>query len=144
MVPRSTGKIFVIKLLATSRIATTPLPRGQTLHSTFKLTFDLSNKEDPVYDISKYSGISELIQRHHFIVWDECIMADKNAFESVDRTLQDIRNCNTNTMMVNVTVLLLKDFCQILPVVQKETKVDELNKIFCIVVPYENTSPFYK
>ncbi|XP_014772274.1 uncharacterized protein LOC106870644 [Octopus bimaculoides] len=59
------------------------------------------------------------------IVWDECTMTHKKAFDAVDRKLRDIRNCNS--MMGNVTVLLSRDFRQALLVVPRGTKVDELN-----------------
>uniref|UniRef100_A0A0L8G197 ATP-dependent DNA helicase n=1 Tax=Octopus bimaculoides TaxID=37653 RepID=A0A0L8G197_OCTBM len=136
--PGGTGKTFVVKLLlakvqenkialatVTSGIAATLLPGGLTAHSTFNLPLDLSNKEDPVCNISKNSGMGELIQRCHLIVWDECTMAHKITFEAVDRTLRDIRNCNS--MMGNATALLSGDFRQTLPVVPRGIQMDELN-----------------
>uniref|UniRef100_A0A0L8FFD6 ATP-dependent DNA helicase n=1 Tax=Octopus bimaculoides TaxID=37653 RepID=A0A0L8FFD6_OCTBM len=97
---------------ATSGIAATLLLGGWTHHSTFKLPLDLCYKQDPVCNISKNFAMGKLIQRCHFIVWDECTMAHKKAFQVVDRTLRGIRNCNS--MMRNVTVLL-------------GIKVDEIN-----------------
>ncbi|XP_014768231.1 uncharacterized protein LOC106867766 [Octopus bimaculoides] len=84
--------------------------------------------------------MGELIQKCHLIVWDECTMSHKKAFEAVDRTLQDIRNCNS--MMENVTVLLPADFRQTLPVVPRGTKVDEHNALIRSSAPCENTSTF--
>uniref|UniRef100_A0A0L8IDP5 ATP-dependent DNA helicase n=1 Tax=Octopus bimaculoides TaxID=37653 RepID=A0A0L8IDP5_OCTBM len=51
-------------------------------------------------------------------------MAHIKAFEAVDRTLRDIRNCNS--MVANDTVLLSRDFQQTLPVVPRGIKVDLL------------------
>ena len=114
------------KLLSTtnflsSGIAATLLPGGRTAHSTFKLPLDLTNKDDPVCNISTNSGIGEVLKRCDLIVWDECTMAHKKALEALDRTLRDIRNRG------NITLLMSGDFRQTLPVVPKGTKVDELN-----------------
>ena len=51
-------------------------------------------------------------------------MSHKFAFEAVDRTLKDLRG-NTRPMG-GVTFLMAGDFRQILPVIQRGTKTDEL------------------
>ena len=139
--PGGTGKTFVINLLlaklredkkialatASSGIAATLLSGGRTAHSTFKLPFDLSSSEDFVCNITKNSGIGELIKRCDFIVWDECTMANKKALEALDRSIRDIRS--DDRIFGGITVLLSGDFRQILPVIPKGTKIDELQAL---------------
>ncbi|KAL4084364.1 hypothetical protein QTP88_028187 [Uroleucon formosanum] len=51
-------------------------------------------------------------------------MARKRGFESLDRSLKDIRN--NNEVMRGVTVLLTGDFRQILPVIPRGSRADEV------------------
>ena len=71
--------------------------------------------------------MAKLIQDTALIVWDECTMVHKKAFESVDRMLRDIRG--VDKIMGGVLVLLTGDFRQTLPVVPGGTRADEINSI---------------
>ncbi|XP_076298040.1 uncharacterized protein LOC143217539 [Lasioglossum baleicum] len=137
--PGGTGKSFLIRVLlakvrssgkialavASSGIAATLLPGGRTAHSTFKIPIDLDRSETPICNISRNSDLAKVIQDCHLIVWDECTMANKKAIEAVDRTIRDIRS--TNTVMGSITTLFSGDFRQILPVVYRGTRADEVN-----------------
>ena len=72
----------------------------------------------------KGTGLAEVLKQTALIVWDECTMTHKAAFEAVDRTLRDLRN--RGLLMGGVTVVLSGDFRQCLPVIQRGTAADEL------------------
>ena len=104
--PGGTGKTFLLNLflahirahrqiaiaVASSGIAATLLTGGKTVHSTFKLPLDLNNIENPTCNISKRTSRAELLRRAKVIVWDECTMSHKNAFEALNTTVQDLLN----------------------------------------------------
>lgn len=137
--PGGPGKIFIILLLlakvrqenkivlatVTFGIVVTLLSGDRIAYSTFNLPLDLSNKQDPVYNIFKNSGMGELIQTCHLLVWDECTIVRIKVLEAVDRTLRGIRNCNFR--MGNVTLSLSRVFRQKLLFVPRGTKMYELN-----------------
>jgi hypothetical protein len=144
--PGGTGKTFVINLLlakirmqskiaiavASSGIAATLLQGGRTAHSTFKLPLNLARSEVPLCHISKGTGQAKVLESCQLIVWDECTMAHKHAFEALDRTLQDLRG-NT-TIMGGVVVVLAGDFRQTLPIIPRGTAADELKA--CLKASY--------
>ncbi|XP_014773929.1 uncharacterized protein LOC106871797 [Octopus bimaculoides] len=78
----------------------------------------------PSCNITKSSDQGQVLQMCHLIVWDECTMAHKRALETLDRALKDIRDCHAP--MRGVTLLLLGDFGQTLPVIPKGTRADEV------------------
>ena len=135
--PGGTGKTFLLNLLlskvrlhigvalatASSGIAATLLVGGKTAHSTFKLP--LKHEKTPMCNITKQSARGQLLKQTRLIVWDECAMAHKNNLEALDRSLQDLNN--TSTLMGGITVVLAGDFRQILPVIVRGTKADEIN-----------------
>ena len=136
--PGGTGKTFLINLLlakfrskkkislavASSGIAATLLAGGRTAHAAFKLPLDLHHVENPVCNVSKGTALAEVLQKCHLIVWDECTMSHKAAFEALDRTLQDLRG--NSKCMGGATLVLSGDFRQILPVVPRGTPADEI------------------
>ncbi|CAM1299818.1 Uncharacterised protein r2_g976 [Pycnogonum litorale] len=136
--PGGTGKTFLTNLLlakirakgeialavASSGIAATLLAGGRTAHSTFKLPLDMLRHEAPVCNISKGTAMAQVLLEARIIVWDECTMSHKHAFEAVDRTLCDL--CNNSSVMGGKLFLLTGDFRQTLPIVPKGTKADEL------------------
>ncbi|KAE9540849.1 hypothetical protein AGLY_004094 [Aphis glycines] len=138
--PGGTGKTFLINLLlakirtdrkialavASSGIAATLLEGGRTAHSTFKIPLKMSYDDtSSVCNISKQSNTAQLMRDCVFIVWDEASMSHKSSVEALDRTLRDLRN--KNTLMGGCTVLFSGDFRQILPVVVRGTRADEVN-----------------
>ena len=137
--PGGTGKTYVTNLLlakvrsgghvalavASSAIAATLLAGGRTAHSTFALPLDLHRLEEPTCSIAKDSEKAALLREAVLIVWDECTMSHKHAFEAVDRTLRDLRS--SNSLMGGVTVVMSGDFRQTLPIVPRGTSADEIN-----------------
>ena len=125
-----TGKTFLINLLlakvrshrkialadASSGIVATLLNGGRTAHSTLKLSLTFHTMI-PRCNINKGSGIATVSERCHLVVWHECTMLHKRAFEAFDRTLQDIRG--NNTLFGGVTLVIAGDFRQTLPVIQE-------------------------
>ncbi|XP_067949857.1 ATP-dependent DNA helicase pif1-like [Watersipora subatra] len=137
--PGETGKTFVTNLiLAKARqsgkiasvvvscgIAATLLSGGRTVHSALKLPLNLARTENSVCNIKKNSGTAQLLQQCRLIVWDECTMLHKLAFEALNLTLKDLRK--NNRLLGEVTLLLSRDFCQTLLVLQRGTPANEIN-----------------
>ena len=138
--PGGTGKTYLLNLIlakfrsrgdialavASSGIAATLLQGGKTAHSTFKLPLDLATNEYPSCDISRGSAKAQLLARAKIIVWDECTMSHRGAFEALDRTLRDIRQ--NDTIMGGIILLLAGDFRQILPVIKRGTRLDQVRE----------------
>jgi len=137
--PGGTGKTLVIKLIlasirsknyialaiASSGIAATLLPGGRTAHSALKLPLNLHSTETLTCNISKSSGIGEVLQQCKLIIWDECTMAHKKLLEALERSLQDWRR---NSKPFGSTLILLAgDFRQTLPIILRSTPADEMN-----------------
>lgn len=137
--PGGTGKTFLINLLlakvrqrklvalavASSGIAATLLTGGRTAHSVFKLPLNLANIESPTCNISRDSLKAKVMQECKLIVWDECTMSHKAAFEALDVTMQDLRH--NNRIMGGAVLVLSGDFRQTLPVITRGTKADEIH-----------------
>ncbi|XP_073152070.1 uncharacterized protein [Henckelia pumila] len=83
---RKTGKIIIA--VATSGIADTLLPGGRTAHSRFQIP--LTPTASTLCRIKKQTDLAELIRRASAVVWDEAPMANRYAFESVNKSFQDI------------------------------------------------------
>ncbi|XP_043467393.1 ATP-dependent DNA helicase pif1-like [Leptopilina heterotoma] len=111
--------------VASSGIAATLLPGGRTAHSMFKIPINIDQMEIPLCSITKNCNMAKVLRECVLIVWDECTMANKRGIEALDRTLQDVRNCNLT--MGGVNLLFSGDFRQILPVVVRGTRADEVN-----------------
>ena len=111
--------------VASSGIAATLLEGGRTAHSMFKLPLDLVTNDSPMCNIKKGSGVAKVLEKAKLIIWDECTMAHRRAFEALDRTLQDIRS--SDDIFGGVTVLISGDFRQTLPVVPRGTPADEVS-----------------
>ena len=115
--PGGTGKTFLINLLlskvrgqqsvaiaaASSGIAAMLLPNGRTAHALFNLPLDLAKTDQASCTISHASSKAKVLEKAKLIVWDECPMAYKLGLESLDRTLQDIKQ--------NETLLLVEPLC---------------------------------
>ena len=69
--------------------------------------------------------MAKVLQNCNLIIWDECTMAHKRAFEALHRTLRDLRS-NQN-LFGGAMILLAGDFRQTLPVIPRSTAADELN-----------------
>ncbi|XP_071943821.1 uncharacterized protein [Antedon mediterranea] len=134
--PGGTGKTFTINLIlaeirrrglialavATSGIAATLLPNGRTIHSRFKVPLKVN--DNSTCNISIQSPLACLIKDTSLIVIDEVTMANKHVFETVDRTVRDIRS--NDKPFGGITLLLAGDWRQILPVIPKGGKAEIL------------------
>ena len=137
--PGGTGKTYLLNLIlakiradrniaiavALTGIAATLLAGGKTADSTFKLPLNLSQNEKPTCGISKSTAKGELLRRAQLVVWDECTMSHKKAFEALNTTLQDIRD--NDDLMGGLTVILAGDFRLTLPIIERGTKADEID-----------------
>uniref|UniRef100_A0A0L8HNX0 ATP-dependent DNA helicase n=1 Tax=Octopus bimaculoides TaxID=37653 RepID=A0A0L8HNX0_OCTBM len=109
-VPGGIGKIFVTLLLLKLRqqkriavavpfsgFAATILSRGRTAHSAFKLPLNLVTNDSPICNISKNSGLAEVLCQCHLIIWDECTMSHRGTMDALvnpRRTRSDeIKTC---------------------------------------------------
>jgi len=73
---------------ATSRVATSILPRGRTAHSRFKIPLTI---EDGTFcSLTKQSGTAKLLRTSSLILWDEASMTKRQAVEALDNSLRDI------------------------------------------------------
>ena len=93
-----TGKTFLLNLklskaisngyvaldVASCGIASTLLQESRTGHSTFKLPMDTARNETPDCNISKGTGMAQMLQHAKLIVWDECTMAYNASLEVLD------------------------------------------------------------
>ena len=111
---RRTGLNWTSATLASTGLACLLLPGGQTAHSMFKIPID-SLDADSICNIPKQSLRADLLQQTNAIIYDECLMTHKHCFEALDRTLQDLRNCQKP--FGNITMVFGGDFQQILPVI---------------------------
>ena len=75
-------------------------------------------------DVTKQSSRGKLLSQACLIVLDEVTMLHRKHLEALDRTLQDLKN--NSKLMGGTTVVLAGDFRQILPVITRGTKADEL------------------
>ena len=107
---------------ASSAIATTLL----TVHSAFALPLDLQDRDEPVCAIGRDVEKGELlkgVREADCLVWVD-YMSHRNAFEAVDRTLRDVRG--RSELIGGVTVILLSNFRQTLPVIPRGSPADEI------------------
>ncbi|GBM71832.1 hypothetical protein AVEN_159952-1 [Araneus ventricosus] len=111
--------------VASSGITSTILDGGRTTHSALQLPLNLAQTENLICNISNRSGKAAVLRTCKLIVWDECTISNKKAFEALDRTMGDTRN--DNRIMGGVVILLSGDFCQTLPAIPKATPANELN-----------------
>lgn len=61
--------------VASCGIAVTLLHGGQTVHTAFKLPLNLTTNDEPVWDITKNSGIAENLVDCSLIIWDKATMS---------------------------------------------------------------------
>jgi ATP-dependent DNA helicase PIF1 len=101
--PGGTGKTFIENLLlirvrSQGHIALTVISSGitvilldddRTSHSRFRIPIDISSES--IYSISAQSDITKLIRMIKLIIWDEAPVQYRHCFETVNRTLRDIR-----------------------------------------------------
>ncbi len=118
--------------MASSGIAAQLLQGGRTAHSRLKIPFDL--QANSTCNIRLGSTEAELLQKAKIILWDECPMCHRHAFEALDRTLRDIMAQidprNKHIPFGNKIMVFGGDFRQILPVIKKGNKYTIINASF--------------
>ena len=119
---RSRGDIVIA--CASSGIAATLLPKGQTAHSAFKIPIENLN-EDSTCNVGGLSGRAELLRQVKFIVWDEVFMVHRHGFEAVARLMRHLRT--KGTLMGGCTLLILGDLRQTLPVLPRASRQQIVN-----------------
>ena len=112
-----------VMCVASSGIAALLLPGGRTAHSTLKIPIDIN--QCSTCSISKQSGLADALRNVELLIWDECSMQHRHAFEAVNRTLQDL--CDCQNLFGGITTILGGDFLQTLPVVTYGSKSDIIN-----------------
>ena len=109
--------------VATSGIAACLLDGGTTAHHRFRIPFRLH--AGGVCNIARRTPEAAHLQACRLIVWDEAAMANRRAFEAVDRTLRDLRGCDR--IFGGVLTVLSGDWRQILPVVKNGGRAQVLD-----------------
>ena len=135
---RSRGDIAIA--CASSGIAATLLPKGQTAHSAFKIPIEGLN-EHSTCNVGGLSGRAELLRRVKFILWDEVFMVHRYGFEAFVRTMQYLRN-NKKLMLGGCTLLILGDLRQTLPVLPKASRIQIINACLTRSRLWENFEKF--
>ncbi|KAG8229945.1 hypothetical protein J437_LFUL011089 [Ladona fulva] len=85
---------------------------GRTAHSALKLPLNIAEQTFPVCNCK-------------VVIWNECIMAHKKSFKTLNTTLQDPQG--NSELMGGALVIIFGDFRQTLPVIAKSTPADEIN-----------------
>ena len=106
-------------------IAATLLPKGQTAHSAFKIPIENLNPDSTCH-IGGRSGKAALMRQIALVVWDEAFMVHRYGFEAVARMFRDLRN-NRESAFGGVTMLILGDLRQTLPVMPRGSRVQIVN-----------------
>ncbi|XP_024969804.1 uncharacterized protein LOC112509181 [Cynara cardunculus var. scolymus] len=113
---RSRG--FIALATVSSGAAANNMPGGRTSHSRFKIPLTLSNNS--VCNIKKQSGTAQLLRVAKIIIWDETLMAKRQAVEALDRTMQDITV--VRLPFGGKIMIMGGDFRQVLPVMRHGTR----------------------
>ncbi|KAK4409486.1 hypothetical protein Sango_0021600 [Sesamum angolense] len=149
--PGGTGKIFLYRTLlasfrndgciilatATSGITANLLPGGRTAHSKFKIPI----KFEPMAmcRFSNQSDLCALINRASVIIWDEAPMANRKAFETVDRTFRDMLG---EDLPFGEKVMILGDYMENRAIITPlNDDVNKLNEKAINAFPVFSTSP---
>lgn len=115
--------------VASTGAAALLLHGGRTAHSVFSIpTTNLDGQS--TCSISVQSGQGRFIRDAALIIWDEAPMTHKHAVEAVDRTLRDIMRVVDSSLGAlpfgGKVVVFGGDFRQVLPVVPRGSRVDQV------------------
>lgn len=118
--------------VASSGIAAQLLTGGRTAHSRLKIPFALG--AESTCKMLKQTDYAKFIQASEIIIWDECPMMHRHAFEALDRSLRDIMGAINplyeKIPFGNKIIIFGGDFRQILPVVKRGCRDDIVNASF--------------
>ncbi|XP_040989063.1 ATP-dependent DNA helicase PIF2-like [Juglans microcarpa x Juglans regia] len=135
--PAGTSKTFLYKALlatirsknmialavASSGVVASILPGGQTTHSRFKIP--LNADKDSTCNVVKQGSLAKLLRLTKLIIWDEAPMSTKYSIEALDKMLRDINDIDLP--FGGKVIVLGGDFRQILPVIRKSTKEQQID-----------------
>ncbi|XP_076038383.1 ATP-dependent DNA helicase Pif1-like [Oratosquilla oratoria] len=93
---RSTEKIALA--VASSGIAATVLHGGRTAHNMFKIPI-MDHKDVRACSVKRNSEHARLLEMTSLIVWDEAVMANKNAITALDITMRDNVRLKNNDIL---------------------------------------------
>ena len=113
---RYTDRIAVAT--ATSGIVASIMPGGRTAHSRFKIPIKLQNNS--ICNFTKQNGTATLLREASLIIWDEIAMTQRQAVETLDRSLRDITGCDLP--FGGKVIVFGGDFKQVLPIVPRGTR----------------------
>lgn len=130
--PGGTGKTYLYRALlaklrsmnqivlatASSGIAANILPGGRTAHSKLKIPLNIDASS--MSFISKQTDLAQLIRACTAIIWDEAPMTNRDIFEAVDQTFQDVMD--VKLPFGGKIMVFGGDFRQVLPVISRGTK----------------------
>ena len=112
---------IIILCVASTGLACLLLPGGQTAHSMFKIPIDCLT-DDSMCCIPKQGLRADLLRQAQVVIYDECLMTHRHRFEALDRTFQDLRDCQRP--FGGMSMVFGGDFQQILPVIPKGSRAD--------------------
>ena len=106
-----------------SRVVVSILFGRWTTHLRFKIPLNIEDSN--VCNVSKQLGLDELFQTAKIIIWDEAPMSKWQSIKCLDRMLWDITYYN---ILFGYKVIVLGgDFCQVLPIIPRETRKEIIN-----------------
>ncbi|XP_023746696.1 uncharacterized protein LOC111894837 [Lactuca sativa] len=120
---RSHGHIALAT--TSSGVAANNMLGGRTSHSRFKILINLDNNSMCI--INQQSGVAQLLHLDKIIIWDEASMANRQAVEAVDRTMQDITK--VSLPFGGKIMILGGDFRQVLLVIRRGTRTQIVDAI---------------
>jgi ATP-dependent DNA helicase PIF1 len=113
-----------------SGVASLLLAGGHTSHSRFKIPCD-DLDETTTSNIKWGSMLCNLIQASYLIIWDQALMANRLAFEALDKTLCDILSSHSSENNIlpfgGKTIVLGSDIRQTLPVIEDGSRSQIVN-----------------
>lgn len=124
---RSSGDIAVA--VVPSGIAATLMSGWRTVHPRFKNSL-LVNENDLYNFELKNSHAANLFRSTKTIMWNDCLIMRREAFEAVDQTLQDV--CNNNTFWGEILTIYCSDCQQFLPVIKRDSDANVEKIIFVV------------
>ena len=107
----------LVLLTATSDMEASNMLTCWTAHSRFNIPIECS--QSVICNIGKHTSLAVVIKEESLIIWDEATMAQRENIKSLDLLLRGL--CFPNVPFGGKVVVLGGDFCQTIPIVQKNT-----------------------
>ena len=114
------GDGFVALATASSGVAAQLLPNGTTIHSRFKVPFNI--KESSTCNFSQSDATGKLLNMTKLIVIDEMTMQHRFVYECLDRSFRDVKK--NDKLFGGITIVFSGDWRQCLPIVKHGGKAE--------------------